>query len=799
MLELKNITKTYQSGPEAVKVLKELNLIFRNSEFVSILGQSGCGKTTLLNIIGGLDHATTGDLIINNKSTKNFSARDWDTYRNHDIGFVFQSYNLIPHQTVLQNVELALSIGGVSKKERRQRAIEALRKVGLENHIKKHPNQLSGGQCQRVSIARALVNNPAIILADEPTGALDSDTSVQVMEILKEISRDRLVVMVTHNPDLAERYSTRIVRMLDGVIKEDTNPVTEEEYKALSKEQKPSTTVKKEKKSAMSYWTSMNLSLKNLLTKKRRTFITALACSIGIIGIAVILSVSTGMQAYVNSVQLSSASANYISISSTQSIFASLLPTQTDLPSYPSNATGIIPYTPTLNTRTQILSDEYLNYLNANITEDMTIATQYNRQTNLHFISKNGSNYETTSTSSTTTSLFSSYSWTEILDNADYVKEQYTTLYMGADGKDFPTEYNEIALVVDRYNRVDTELLTKLGITFTEGEEIKYSDIVDHEIRLALNNNYYIRTEKQDGTITYSAVSTTTELEQCYNNSEPLKIVCILRQNQNANASWIGTGIGYTAALTEYVMTQNATSDIVTAQKENPNIDILSGRPCQESTYNTNLIKLGASSTPSSIQIYPSSFDNKDEIIKILDNWNNTEVYKIYGNSQDSQGNYIADKYKVEYTDMSELLGTMLSDTINIITYALIAFSAISLIVSSIMIAIITYASVIERIKEIGVLRSLGARKRDVGRVFIAEAAIIGFVSAIIAIIATLIINLIINIVLGKLVGISTIASLNIVTAIAMIVLCIGLNVIASLAPAVMASKKDPVVALRSE
>ncbi len=843
MLELKNISKSYQSDNNATPVLKGLNLCFRNAEFVSILGQSGCGKTTLLNIIGGLDHASGGDLIINSVSTKNYSNQDWDTYRNHSIGFVFQSYNLIPHQTVLQNVELALSIGGVSKKERRERATLALQKVGLGEHLKKRPNQLSGGQCQRVSIARALVNNPAIILADEPTGALDSDTSIQVMEILKEISHDRLVIMVTHNPELAEKYSTRIVRMLDGVIQEDTNPLTPAEYTRLNEaslhdkeantpidtietntpldgeqHEIPSTppteqtsqthtnTPNKKRKSAMSFWTSMMLSLKNLLTKKRRTFITSLACSIGIIGIAVILSVSTGMHTYINNVQLDSAAVNYVSVSNSRtSLDAIMANTKVDLPEYPENTTGVIPYTPNLlNATPQYLNENYLNYIDENITKDLLIATQYTRETTLNFITKNSeTQYTHTSTSSSSGGMFGMSSWTEILDNPDYVSAQYTTLYKEQGGKSFPTEYNEIALVVDKYNRVNTNLLDKLGISYANAEEITYSDIVGKTLHLALNDAFYTATTDQGGATYYKPATTTAELKAAYENPTDtisLKIICVLRQNENANGTWLNAGIAYTPKLTEFVINENKDSAVVTAQKATPETNVLNNQPFSNPTgYDNQLIELGANSIPTSIKFYPSSFENKDKIVEILTAWNTTEIYKVYGNEKDNLDNYVADMYKVEFTDMSELMGSMLSDTVDIITYALIAFSAITLVVSSIMIAIITYASVIERIKEIGVLRSLGARKRDISCVFIAEAVIIGAVSAVIALIATLILNLIINLVLGSLVGISTIATLDLLTASCMILLSVGLNVIASIAPAIMAAKKDPVVALRSE
>lgn len=740
MLELKNITKDYVVGGESTTVLKGVSLTFRNCEFVSILGQSGCGKTTMLNIIGGLDKFTSGDLVINGKSTKKYKDGDWDTYRNHTIGFVFQSYNLIPHQTALKNVELALSIGGISKKERRKRAIEALNKVGLSEHIHKKPNQMSGGQCQRVSIARALVTNPDIILADEPTGALDSETSVQVMELLKQLAQDRLIIMVTHNAELAENYSTRIVKMLDGNIVNDSNPVSEQEKQQLAEEvtKKQSLLTEAEiknqrKKSSMSLASSINLSGSNLLTKKRRTFITSLACSIGIIGIAVILSVSSGMQKYVNNLQQESASVNYISISATAlNVDMDKFYEEVDMPEYPDNTTGIYPYKKdsAVSITRQQLNQKYITYLEENIhgenEKDLVLGISYSRNIMLKR-NNNGT-------------LVNVNNWQEILNNPEYINSQYTTLATLKSGNAIPTEHNEVALVVDIYNRISTDILDEIGVPYNEDlSEIAYSDLLGKQLEVVYKSN---------------------TIEKTYTVS----IVSILRQEKSANYSWIQSGIGYSEALTEKIL---AETDAV--------------------------------STPNSILIYPKDFDSKDKILTVLDNWNNSEIYKEYGNEKDAEGNFVADKYKVAYIDVSEMIISMMSDLIDIITYALVAFSAISLIVSSIMIAIITYASVIERIKEIGTIRSLGGRKKDVSNIFIVEAGIIGVVSAIIALIATVIINLIINLVLGSLVGVSSIANLSLSTVVWMVVLCVGLNLIASLIPANLASKKDPVVALRTE
>ena len=820
MLELVKITKDYKVADQVTTVLKGISLTFRNHEFISILGQSGCGKTTMLNIIGGLDKFTTGDLIINGKSTKKYKDHDWDTYRNHSIGFVFQSYNLIPHQSVLKNVELALSIGGISKSERRQRAIEALVKVGLKDHIKKRPNQLSGGQCQRVSIARALVGNPDIILADEPTGALDTETSVQIMEILKEISKERLVIMVTHNPELAEKYSTRIVKMLDGNIISDSKPVDEKEKEDLLEEviARESVLTEKEKKraerkSSMSFFTSFALSFSNLLTKKSRTFITALACSIGIIGIAVVLSVSTGMHKYVNVLEQNSASANYIMINDTK---VQIPTTETfeglkvELEEYPKNSTGVYPYKETtvediMKPKTQILNDKYLSYIEENITKSknhLVLGVGFTRNTEINVFTKKDSKYEVSPT----------LSWSEMIDNPEYLESEYTTLARLNDYT-IPTNYNEVVLVVDIYNRISTDVLDALGISYSQDfKELKFDEILGKELKLILNDEYYKESvDDRTGRKIYTTIKSPEEMEKAYNseNSVTLKIVSIIRANKDISNQWISTGIGYTSALTDYVIEKNKTSEVVKFQEENQGYDVLSGSDFvagpsllpifSPASYDENMKKLGAISTPESIVFYPTNFESKNEIIQILDKWNESEIYKIYGNDKDTDGNFIADQYKVEYLDVSELLASMLGDLINIITYALIAFSAISLIVSSIMIAIITYASVIERIKEIGTLRSLGARKKDISTVFISEAGIIGAVSALIALFTTIIINIIINFVIERLVDVSSIAQLNLSISFWMIVLCISINLVASLVPAIMAAKKDPVVALRTE
>ena len=733
MLEISNIKKDYVMKDETVSALKGINICFRKSEFVSILGPSGCGKTTLLNIIGGLDRYTDGDLIIEGKSTKQFKDRDWDTYRNHSIGFVFQSYNLIPHQTALKNVELALSIGGIPRKERRARALEALKKVGLEEQINKKPNQMSGGQCQRVAIARAIVNNPEIILADEPTGALDSKTSVQVMDILKEIAQDRLVIMVTHNPELAETYSTRIITMKDGEVLNDTNPVSAKEKKKLIKdcEERQNKLTEKEKKqkakkSSMSLWSTFLLSGSNLLTKKKRTFITSLACSIGIIGIAVILSVSNGMHAYVKKIEQDSMSVNYIAISAMSLNMETNIMDKMEMPEYPEK-NELYPYKEEGLMQYQKLSSDYIDYIEQNIngdTEKTNLVTGISYSRNITLYRQDG-----------TTKLTD---WSEIIDNTEFLTQEYDALATVGD-KVIPTEINEVSLIIDKYNRIPTTILDDLGVNYDATySALSYDDILGKEL-----------------TIKYAGITTNKE----YN----VKIISILRQKPDSSA-WLSTGVGYTKAMAE---------DIVASA--------------------------GAVAGVSSMLIYPKDFDAKEQIKQVLDNWNNSEIYKLYGNEKDAEGNFIADQYKVNYTDVSELLVGMLGDLIDICTYVLVAFSSVSLIVSSIMIAIITYASVIERIKEIGTIRSLGGRKKDIANIFRTEACTIGAISAIIALIITLIINIMINIVLGSLVGVTTIAKLSFGTAAGMFLLSVGLNLIASLIPASIAAKKDPVLALRTE
>ncbi len=823
MLRLINVQKTYaEKTDSAVNALKGINLSFRECEFVSILGQSGCGKTTLLNIIGGLDRYTDGDLIINGKSTHDYKDKDWDTYRNHSIGFVFQSYNLIPHQNILENVELSMTLGGVPKAERRKRAKDALIAVGLEEKIGKKPNELSGGQMQRVSIARALASEPDIILADEPTGALDTETSKSVMALLKEISKTKLVIMVTHNPELAEEYSDRIIKMLDGVVIEDTNPYEpqveaqassengEDSTLAIAEQTAQTTTesttteesqeeketkrgiVYKKKNSSMSFLTALRLSGKNLISKYKRTIITSLAASIGIIGIAVILSVSSGMQAYIDKTMLDSTSFNYVMISSTTTKIDFGNSTDT-LVEYPDNTTGVKPYVPvTAEVKKQKLDTNFVSYLESICRpagEDslvVDIAYSYDVEMNI-LTAKDGAFVKVNSSA-----------WHECLSNADYLDEYYDALAKGEGVTSYiPSSANEIALVVDTYNRLSTTTLDALGITYNPEtlDEIKYDDLIGKEFRVVFNDGWY--TQGIDG---WYKGANTTNYQSAYQNENGItvKITSILREKKDSPSSWLSSGIAYSPDLTKAVMESNKNSAVALAQASNTLTDVTTGLSFEPtsggafggmfggstSTYDGMLEKLGYTQTPSSIMVYPVDVNSREIIIQKLDDWN----------TQKANTDAV-----VEYIDMSNLVTSILGRIVDIVTYVLMAFSIVSLVISSVMIAIIIYASVIERTKEIGVLRSMGARKKDVSRVFWAEAVILGISSGTVAILITLIVNVIINAVLTNLVGVSTIASLSVGTAFALIALSTVLLLIASLIPASIAAKKEPAVALRTE
>ena len=867
MLQLKNITKNYLSGDNEVQALKGIDIEFRENEFVSILGQSGCGKTTLLNIIGGLDRYTSGDLIINGKSTKEFKDKDWDTYRNHSVGFVFQSYNLIPHQTVLANVELALTISGVGKAERKKKAIEALQKVGLGDQLNKKPNQMSGGQMQRVAIARALVNDPDILLADEPTGALDSKTSVQVMEILKEISKDRLIIMVTHNPELAEKYSSRIVKLLDGKIIDDSNP-----YKSSEEDVKKARNKKdKSGKASMKFTTAVRLSLNNLMTKKGRTFLTSFAGSIGIIGIALILSLSHGMQSYINRVEEDTLSSYPLTIQEASIDVTSMLEAMMGNGEKEEHNDNKIYSRPIVNNILETVStklqtnnlEEFKKYLESGDTniKDYINAIQYEYNLNLNIYKQNEdktyqqvnpskvfdelgfgemmeSRQSTSSMMSGSMTMTQTDVWNEMLDNQNLLQSQYDVLA----GK-WPTKYNEVVLIVDENNEVSDYTLYSLGIKDIkelnesmekiknkekveagESESYSYDDLLNYKFKILLNTDYY----KESGNAWQDMSNDDEYMKNVVDNAEEITIVGIIKPNEE-NVSSSGAGmIGYTKELKEYVINKINETEIVKEQKENPNINVFTGIEFPENqnssfdysqltdeqrmymatlseaelaelmknyaenstaTYDSNLSTLGVVdlNKPSTINIYPKDFESKDMITTRISEYN------------DKQTNDGKEENVITYTDIVGVMMSSVSTIINVISYVLIAFVGISLVVSSIMIGIITYISVLERTKEIGILRSIGASKKDVSRVFNAETLIIGLVAGLIGIVVTLLLNIPINMIIKSIVGISNISKLPTAGAIILVVISVGLTMIAGLIPAKFAAKRDPVEALRTE
>lgn len=792
MLKLKNITKNYVSGENTVAALKGVSIEFRQNEFVAILGPSGCGKTTLLNIIGGLDHYTDGDLQINSKSTVDFKDCDWDTYRNHSIGFVFQSYNLIPHQSVVANVELALTISGISKSERRKRAIEALEKVGLHDQIHKKPNQLSGGQMQRVAIARAIVNDPEILLADEPTGALDSETSVQVMEILKEIAKDRLIIMVTHNPSLADEYANRIVRLLDGEITDDSNPY---EYKE-GDVKKPTEQEYVKKQASMSFATALTLSLKNLISKKGRTILIALAGSIGILGIALILSLSNGFQKYVDKIQTDTLSSYPITITeqaidtnSIMSMSASMMP---DMEKYPTvekvYVNKIFDKLQELQITNRI-TDEYINNAIKKIDSSLYYDITYQTSNPLNI-------YKDVKTNGMETYYnVPTNMWSQLMNNQELLASQYDVL----EGS-WPKEYNELVIVVDQYNQIPDYILMVLGLMdLSTQDEIDFSTILDIEFKLLDNNTLYTYNETtghyKENAISLPYGGSNNKIlpsKDLYDKGEALKIVGILRANDETTTGGISGSIGYLPALSSHSLELSMASDIVKWQKENKTIDALTGSTFAsmatgtttvEELYQKSLDSLGGDDRVTRINIYPIDYSAKDEIKEHLNSYNNG----------------MEDGNKVFYTDVMDIIMSSISTAIDAISYVLIAFTSISLIVSSAMIGIITYTSVLERTKEIGVLRSIGARKKDIARVFNAETIIIGFAAGAFGVITTWILSIPINIILYNLIEVKNIAQLEIGAALILVLISVFLTFIAGLIPARMAAKKDPVVALRTE
>ena len=889
MLELKGITKDYAAGENVVHALKGISVTFRDREFVSILGQSGCGKTTLLNIIGGLDQYTRGDLVINGRSTKSYRDRDWDTYRNHSVGFVFQSYNLIPHQTVLANVEMALLLSGTPKAERRRRAEEALVRVGLGEHLKKRPNQLSGGQMQRVAIARAIVNDPEIILADEPTGALDTDTSVEVMEILKELSRDRLVIMVTHNPQLAEEYSDRIVRIKDGLITSDSAPV-DPAREGLTQEQIQEHAVADARKGkrSMSFASALALSFNNLMTKKGRTFLTAFAGSIGIIGIALILSLSDGTQNYIADTEESTMGSYPLTINATSmdmaSMMTSMMGTSDELSA--PNESGAIESKDLItdmvsgvaNGATENDMEAIRAWLDTNPGDIQSLVTdiEYSYATPLNVYKSDTSegavqvNPATVLDSlgiamgTTQTEMLSSMSggsgtaydvWTALLPNRETWERDYDVVA----GR-MPEAWNEVVIYVDKNDRISDYTLYALGLMdqselrgmmadVIAGEKVEetetttytYDEFMNLTFKLLPESAKYA--EQADGT--WADMSEDEDyLRAAVDAADEVRVVGIVRPSEdNATGSNWGAVL-YTPELTEHLIEQVDESPAVQAQEETPGTDIFTGLPFEENTaslsmdaielmisqmpgdqaaelteyiedlraegmsdediaaafseqlasqtdnatFEGNLEILGKASLdePSSISIYPVDFEAKEQIDELIEEYNEQV-------RQDGEGT------EIQYTDVVGMLMSSVTDIVNALTYILIAFVAISLVVSSIMIGIITYISVLERTKEIGILRAIGASKKDVSRIFTAETFIIGLVSGVLGIAVTVLLDIPVNMIIYQVAGVENLAAVPLVPGIALVLISVGLSFIAGLAPSRMAAKKDPVTALRTE
>lgn len=819
MLELKKIYKEYITGDFKQVALDKVNLNFRKNEFVSILGPSGSGKTTLLNIIGGLDNYTSGDLIINEVSTKDFKDNDWDIYRNHRVGFIFQNYNLIGHQSILSNVELALTLSGVGKSERRKKAILALKKVGLEKHINKNPNQLSGGQMQRVAIARALVNDPDILLADEPTGALDSTTSQQIMKLLKEVAKDKLVIMVTHNPELARAYSTRIIELRDGSIISDSNPyvgkVNTVEDEIIRKN--------KTKKTHMSFKTALGLSFNNLKTKKGRTILTAFAGSIGIIGIALILSLSNGVNKYIERVEAETLSSYPLTIMEESADLTEVMGILASGKDKEINHDKDKIYSNTIMNKmfnsfvTKVSKNDlktfkkyldnndeigkYVNEIKYSYNIDLNIFNTYNGE----LVKVNPSNLMSDLgmiNSNEMSSMYSSFGmgsndvFVELMDNKENVLSQYDLIYGS-----YPKKYDEVVLIVNSNNEISDYTLYALGLkeqkmlkemmyNVMKGEEVddtnlefSYEDICNIEFKLMINTDLFTK----EGNRYVDRSNDLNYVNSILDKSVPLKVVGILRGNDDS-VSYVSKtgGVGYTSKLTEYVINNVKNSSIVHEQENNKEVNIFTGSSFElGESYEDNLRKLGVTSVdnPSSISIYSKDFEAKENVVRIIDEYNKETL----------------EEKKITYTDTIGLLINNVTTIVNIISYVLIAFVSISLVVSSIMIGIITYISVLERTKEIGILRSIGASKKDIARVFNAETFIIGLFAGCMGIIITLILNIPINVIINNLSGISGITKLPLVGSIMLIIISVLLTMVGGLIPSKIASNKEPVLALRTE
>ena len=772
MLQLKDIVKKYNTGGTEVEVLKKVNISFRESEFVSILGASGSGKTTLLNIIGGLDKYSSGDMLLMGRSTKEFTDRDWDSYRNGTIGFVFQSYNLIGHLSIIENVKLALSISGESNKENDIKAKRVLEDVGLGDHLYKKPNQLSGGQMQRVAIARALVTNPKVILADEPTGALDSKTSVQIMELIKEISKEKLVIMVTHNPELARKYSDRIVSVKDGEIIEDTKPYIEQEgnngYEL--------------KKTAMTFSSAIKSSFKNLLTKKFRSLMTVVASSIGIISIGLVLAISSGMDKYIQTMQNENLSSMPITISSNQINFG----IGEDNNTSDSSEENLVPKS-RRDVHKNLYSEDalgngetFIKYIQENA-KDYYSAIDFAKGYKIKALTKNTKgdivdvkvDGQDNSRGNTILSV--------LPEDKNLIMNQFEIVKSLEQNFEYP-KGNEVVLFTAKNNEIDKNVLKALG--YSENAKVKYEDVLGKEFSIVDNNNYYTKIENR-------FVPATVD-EKMYNAGTKVKIVAIAKAKDSFTVPQFT--LGYTKKLQDSLLSKEVSSDIVKEQEKDKSKNILTNTKMDNEVATEVLSGLGANTEPSSILIYPKTFNDRDKIANTISEYNKKVAEKYGAGTEDYN------KYSITYSDMAKQMTSIMSQMINTITLILTAFAGISLVVSSIMIGILTYVSVVERTKEIGILRAIGARKKDITRIFIAEAGLIGFVSGAVGVIVSLGLALPISKTIAKALKIDNFsAGLDIKSVVGLILLSVMLTLIASVIPSRMAAKKDPVEALRTE
>ena len=772
MLQLKDIVKKYTTGGTEIEVLKKVNISFRESEFVSILGASGSGKTTLLNIIGGLDKYSSGDMLLMGRSTKKFTDRDWDSYRNGTIGFVFQSYNLIGHLSVIENVKLALSISGESNKENDIKAKKVLEDVGLGDHLYKKPNQLSGGQMQRVAIARALVTNPKVILADEPTGALDSKTSVQIMELIKEISKEKLVIMVTHNPELARKYSDRIVSVKDGEIIEDTKPYIEQEgnngYEL--------------KKTAMAFSSAIKSSFKNLLTKKFRSLMTVVASSIGIISIGLVLAISSGMDKYIKTMQNENLSSMPITISSNQINFG----IGEDNNTSDSSEENLVPKS-RRDVHKNLYSEDalgngetFIKYIQENA-KDYYSAIDFAKGYKIKALTKNTKGDIVDVKMDGQDNSRGNTIFSVLPEDKNLIMNQFEIVKSLEQNFEYP-KGNEVVLFTAKNNEIDKNVLKALG--YSENAKVKYEDVLGKEFSIVDNNNYYTKVENR-------FVPATVD-EKMYNAGTKVKIVAIAKAKDSFTVPQFT--LGYTKKLQDSLLSKEVSSDIVKEQEKDKSKNILTNTKMDNEVATEVLSGLGANTEPSSILIYPKTFNDRDKIANTISEYNKKVAEKYGAGTEDYN------KYSITYSDMAKQMTSIMSQMINTITLILTAFAGISLVVSSIMIGILTYVSVVERTKEIGILRAIGARKKDITRIFIAEAGLIGFVSGAVGVIVSLGLALPISKTIARALKIDNFsAGLDIKSAVGLILLSVILTLIASVIPSRMAAKKDPVEALRTE